>query len=115
MSAADGTIRTGPERDVVYKALHLPRTMLDWTGFPIEARMFWAGFTAGIVGYGVSTWVVVGIGCAVAVWGFARWSMTRDPHMLGLMLRSHQLRRRYDPGKGHPGAVDSTATVLVLR
>lgn len=112
---ATGTTHTGPERDVVYKALHLPLTMLDWTGFPIDRRMFWLGVTVGGVAYGVTTWFVAGALCTLAVWGFGRWAITRDPHMLQLILQSHQLRRRYDPGKGHPEALDSPADVIVLR
>jgi len=112
---APATTHAGSERDVVFKALHLPLTMLDWTGVPIERRMFWLGITGGGVAYGVTTWFVIGAAVTLAIWGFARWAITRDPQMLLLLWQSQTLKRRYDPGKGHPEALDSTATVLVLR
>jgi type IV secretory pathway TrbD component len=108
-------MRATPERHPVHKALHLPLTSLEWTGFPIERRMCRVGLVVGLLFYGLTTWLVMGVLAAIAVWGFARWSITRDPHMLALMWQSQKNRRRYDPAKGHPAANDSAVTVLEVR
>jgi type IV secretory pathway TrbD component len=87
----------GPSRHPVYRALYLPLTMMG-----IERSLFWGGLAGSLLAYEVTFRMWVAPLVVAAVWGFGRWSIARDPHMLTLVMRSKQNRSRYDPAKWEP-------------
>jgi hypothetical protein len=101
---------SAPARHQVHKALHLPLVTCG-----IDRGLFWGSLVAGVVAYEATMRLAMGVLVIGALWIFGRWSIARDPHMLFLLWQSQHNRRRYDSAKGHPEALESTATVMTLR
>ena len=83
-----------PEYRAVYRSLHRPLTLCG-----VDRRLFFLALIAGVAAFNLSYSLLVGVLLFAAVYAFAWVSTARDPQMLQILLRSAQLRERYDAAK----------------
>ena len=78
----------------VYKALHRPLTVCG-----VERRLFFLDLILGAATFNLFYSFVAGVLIFAGLYGLARWTTSRDPQMLHILLASSTVRRRYDPAK----------------
>ena len=87
-------MREQPTYRPVHKALHRPLTLCG-----VDRRLFFLALLMGAAAFNLLYSFLAGLLIFGGLYGFARWTTTRDPQMLQIMLASSRTRRRYDPGK----------------
>ena len=85
----------------VYKALHRRLTLCG-----VERRLFFLALLLGAATFNLFYSFLAGLLMFAGLYGFALWATRRDPDMLRILLSSSGARRRYDPGKHDPMAVE---------
>ena len=78
----------------VYRSLHRPLTIAG-----VDRRLFFLALLVGAAAFNLFYSFLAGCLLAVLVYAFAWASTARDPQMLQILLRSGQLRSRYDGAK----------------
>ena len=78
----------------VYKALHRPLTVCG-----VDRRLFFLALVMGAGMFNLFYSFVAALLTFASLYGFARWSTTRDPQMLRILLSSSRFRPRYDAAK----------------
>jgi type IV secretory pathway VirB3-like protein len=81
----------------VYKALHRPLTVCG-----VDRRLFFLALLMGAAMFNLFYSFLAGLLTSASLYVFARWSTTRDPHMLHILLSSSRFRARYDAAKHAP-------------
>ena len=87
----------------VYKVLHRPLTVCG-----VDRRLFFLALMMGAAMFNLFYSFVAGLITVVFLYGVARWSTTRDPHMLQILLSSSRFRARYDAAKHAPVDVEGS-------
>jgi type IV secretory pathway VirB3-like protein len=90
-----------PTYRTVYKALHRPLTVCG-----IERRLFFLALLLGAATFNLFYSFLAGLLVFMGLYALGWVSMRHDPQMLRILLASTDLRRRYDPGKHAPVAVE---------
>ena len=85
----------------VFKALHRPLTICG-----VDRRLFFLALMVGAATFNLFYSFLAGLLMSAGLYGFALWATSRDPDMLRILLTSSRARRRYDPGKHRPIAVE---------
>lgn len=83
-----------PTYRVVYKALHQPLTI-----WGVDRRLFFLALLVGAATFNLFYSFLGGLLMFGVLYGFALWSVGRDPDMLRILLTSSRTKRRFDPGK----------------
>ena len=85
-----------PEYRPVYRSLHRPLTVCG-----VDRRLFFLALLVGAATFNLA-------GCLLfsVIYVFAWVSMTRDPQMLQILLRSGISRARYDAAKHAPFVIE---------
>ena len=91
--------RNLPEYRLVYRGLHRPLTLCG-----VDRRLFFLALLVGAAAFNLFYSFLAGCLMFVVLYAFAWWSTTHDPQMLQILLRSGQVRIRYDAGL-HPTPV----------
>jgi type IV secretory pathway VirB3-like protein len=86
----------------VYKALHRPLTV-----WGVDRRLFFLALIMGAAMFNLFYSFLAAVLTFVSLYGFARWSTTRDPHMLQILLSSSRFRTRYDAAKHVPVDIEA--------
>jgi len=86
-----------PSYRPVFRSLHRPLTIAG-----VDRRLFFLALLVGAATFNLFYSFVAGCLLAGLIYGFAWVSTTRDPQMLQILLRSGQVRRRYDAAKHVP-------------
>jgi type IV secretory pathway VirB3-like protein len=81
----------------VYKALQRPLTV-----WGVDRRLFFLALIMGAAMFNLFYSFPAGVLTFVSLYVFARWSTTRDPQMLQILLSSSRFRTRYDAAKHVP-------------
>ena len=90
-----------PETRRVYKVLHRPLTVCG-----VDRRLFFLALMMGAATFNLFYSFLAGLLTFVALYVFARWSTTHDPHMLTILLSSARFRARYDAAKHARGDLE---------
>ena len=90
-----------PTYRTVQKALHRPLTICG-----VDRRLFFLALLMGAATFNLFYSFLAGLLVCGGLYGFARWATAKDPQMLQIMLASSSAKRRYDPGKHQPFAVE---------
>ena len=85
----------------VYKALHRPLTIGG-----VDRRLFFLALLLGAATFNLFYSFLAGLLMFIGLYGFALWATKRDPEMLRILLTSSTARRRYDPAKHDPIALE---------
>jgi type IV secretory pathway TrbD component len=85
---------TGRELHRVYKALHRPLMVGG-----VDRRLFFLALMMAAAMFNLFYSFLAGLLTFTIGYGVARWSTTRDPHMLQILLSSSRFRARYDAAK----------------
>ena len=93
---------TRPTYRPVYKALH--RALTIWG---VERRLFFLALLLGAATFNLFYSFLAGLLMFAGLYGCALWASAHDPEMLRILLASSQTRRRYDPGKHEPVALEA--------
>ena len=89
--------RNLPEYRVVFRSLHRPLTVCG-----VDRRLFFLALLVGAATFNLFYSLFAGCLLFAVLYGVARWSATRDPQMLQILLRAGHLSRRYDASKRDP-------------
>ena len=92
---------TRPTYRPVYKALHHALTI-----WGVERRLFFLALLLGAATFNLFYSLLAGLLMFGGLYGCALWASAHDPEMLRILLASSQTRRRYDPGKHEPVALE---------
>ena len=87
-----------PTYRVVHRTLHRPLTVCG-----VDRRLFFLALLVGAAAFNLFYSFAAGCLLFGALYGFAYWSTATDPQFLMIVLRSGQIRRRYDCAKRTPG------------
>ena len=93
---------TRPTYRPVYKALQ--RALTIWG---VERRLFFLALLLGAATFNLFYSFLAGLLMFGGLYGCALWASAHDPEMLRILLASSQTRRRYDPGKHEPVALEA--------
>jgi type IV secretory pathway TrbD component len=85
----------------VYKAVHRPLNVCG-----VERRLFFLALLLAAATFNLFYSFVAGLLMFAGLYGFALWAGAVDPQMLQILLASSRARRRYDPGKHAPFALE---------
>jgi type IV secretory pathway TrbD component len=85
---------TGRELHRVYTALHRPLTVCG-----VDRRLFFLALLMAAAMFNLFYSFLAGLLTFTVGYGVARWSTTRDPQMLQILLSSSRFRVRYDAAK----------------
>src|SRR5260370_9569591 len=88
----------------LYKALHRPLTIGG-----VDRRLFFLALLLGAATFNLFYSFLAGLLMFIGLYGFALWATKRDPEMLRILLASPPPRRRYDPAKHEPLALEVAA------
>lgn len=92
---------TQVSRRPVYKVLHKPLTVCG-----VERRLFFLALLLGAATFNLFYSFLSGLLVFAVLYGFARWSSSRDPQMLRILLSAARFRRRFDPLKHQPFVIE---------
>jgi type IV secretory pathway VirB3-like protein len=81
----------------VYKALHRPLTVCG-----VDRRLFFLALTMGAATFNLFYSFAAGLLIFATLYLFGRWTTTRDPDMLRILLASSRFTTRYDAAKHKP-------------
>jgi len=85
----------------VYKAVHRPLTV-----FGVDRRLFFLALLLGAAIFNLFYSFLAGLLTFAGLYGFGLFASATDPQMLSILLSSARTRRRYDPGKHEPFALE---------
>lgn len=86
-----------PTYRVVHRTLHRPLTVCG-----VDRRLFFLALLAGAATFNLFYSFLAGCLLFGALYAFGYWSTATDPQLLMILLRSSQIRRRYDCAKRTP-------------
>ncbi len=86
----------------VVKALHRPLTLCG-----IDRRLFFLALIGGAAAFNLFYSLLVGLLIAVGLYAAALVATWQDPQILAIVAASVRSRRRYDPGKHVPAALEA--------
>jgi hypothetical protein len=72
----------------------------------VDRRLFFLALLLGAATFNLFYSFLAGLLMFIGLYGFALWATTRDPAMLRILLASSKARRRYDPAKHDPIALE---------
>ena len=81
----------------VYKVLHRPLTV-----WGVDRRLFFLALMMGAAMFNLFYSFLAAVVTFASLYACARWSTTRDPQMLRILLSSSRFRTRYDAAKHTP-------------
>jgi type IV secretory pathway VirB3-like protein len=87
----------------VYKALHRPLTV-----WGVERRQFFLALLLGAATFNLFYSFLAGLLIFAGLYGGALWATRHDSELLRILLRSANVRRRYDPGKHRPVRMEAS-------
>jgi type IV secretory pathway TrbD component len=90
-----------PEYRPVYRSLHRPLTVCG-----VDRRLFFLALLVGAATFNLFYSFVAGLLLFSVIYVFAWVSMSRDPQMLQILLRSGISRARYDAAKHAPFVIE---------
>lgn len=93
-----------------YRALNKPLTLLG-----AERRLFFVAVTIAAVIWNLMGGFFPSLVLFIAFHAFSVWATRNDPQILRIIMQSAALRRRYDPGKWPPAAVERSRTDVALE
>jgi type IV secretory pathway TrbD component len=99
--AESGPVLDHPTLRPVYKAVHRPLTICG-----VERRLFFLALLLGAATFNLFYSFTAGLLMFAGLYGFALWTGAVDPQMLRILITSSRARRRYDPGKHQPFAIE---------
>jgi len=88
----------------VYKALHRPLTI-----WGVDRRQFFLALLLGAATFNLFYSFLAGLLIFAGLYGGALWATHHDPELLGILLASSKVRRRYDPGKHRPVNLEASS------
>ena len=86
-----------PEYRPVYRSLHRPLTVCG-----VDRRLFFLALLVGAATFNLFYSFLAGCLLFSVIYAFAWVSISRDPQMLHILLRSGHSRARYDAAKHDP-------------
>jgi type IV secretory pathway TrbD component len=83
-----------PEARPVHRSLHRPLTVCG-----VDRRLFFLALLVGVATFNLFYSFAAGCVSFVALYLLSYWGTSRDPQMLQILLRSGDVRSRYDATK----------------
>src|SRR5438067_9022744 len=90
-----------PEYRPVFRSIHRPLTILG-----VDRRMFFLALLVGAATFNLFYSFLAGCLLFAVIYGFAWMSLSHDPQMLQILLRSGRSRARYDAAKYEPFLIE---------